>query len=246
LLLSVKDLSVAIESKTILNNLSLDINEGEVHAIMGPNGSGKSTFSNVLAGKEEYEILQGEIEFNGNNLFDLNIEERSIEGLFLAFQYPVEVPGVTITPFLQAAINSRLKAQGEEEVDALKFAKNLRESANQLGFSTEMLKRSVNEGFSGGEKKRFEILQMSILNPKLSILDETDSGLDVDAFKVVTKGINNLKNGKSSFLIITHYERLLNHIVPDYVHVMVDGKIIKSGDKSIAEYIEQNGYYNFF
>ena len=246
MLLSVKDLSVAIESKTILNNLSLDINEGEVHAIMGPNGSGKSTFSNVLAGKEEYEILQGEIEFNGNNLFDLNIEERSIEGLFLAFQYPVEVPGVTITPFLQAAINSRLKAQGEEEVDALKFAKNLRESANQLGFSTEMLKRSVNEGFSGGEKKRFEILQMSILNPKLSILDETDSGLDVDAFKVVTKGINNLKNGKSSFLIITHYERLLNHIVPDHVHVMVDGKIIKSGDKSIAEYIEQNGYYNFF
>ena len=246
MLLSVKDLSVAIESKTILNNLSLDINEGEVHAIMGPNGSGKSTFSNVLAGKEEYEILQGEIEFNGNNLFDLNIEERSIEGLFLAFQYPVEVPGVTITPFLQAAINSRLIAQGEGEVDALKFAKNLRESANQLGFSTEMLKRSVNEGFSGGEKKRFEILQMSILNPKLSILDETDSGLDVDAFKVVTKGINNLKNGKSSFLIITHYERLLNHIVPDYVHVMVDGKIIKSGDKSIAEYIEQNGYYNFF
>ena len=230
----------------ILNNLSLDINEGEVHAIMGPNGSGKSTFSNVLAGKEEYEILQGEIEFNGNNLFDLNIEERSIEGLFLAFQYPVEVPGVTITPFLQAAINSRLKAQGEGEVDALKFAKNLRESANQLGFSTEMLKRSVNEGFSGGEKKRFEILQMSILNPKLSILDETDSGLDVDAFKVVTKGINNLKNGKSSFLIITHYERLLNHIVPDYVHVMIDGKIIKSGDKSIAGYIEKNGYYNFF
>ena len=246
MLLSVKDLSVAIESKTILNNLSLDINEGEVHAIMGPNGSGKSTFSNVLAGKEEYEILQGEIEFNGNNLFDLNIEERSIEGLFLAFQYPVEVPGVTITPFLQAAINSRLKAQGEEEVDALKFAKNLRESANQLGFSTEMLKRSVNEGFSGGEKKRFEILQMSILNPKLSILDETDSGLDVDAFKVVTKGINNLKNGKSSFLIITHYERLLNHIVPDHVHVLVDGKIIRSGDKSIAEYIENNGYNNFY
>ena len=246
MLLSVKNLSVSIESKVILNNLSLDINEGEVHAIMGPNGSGKSTFSNVLAGKEDYKVIEGEIEFNGNNLFDLNIEERSIEGLFLAFQYPVEVPGVSITPFLQAAINSRLKAQGKKEVDALKFAKNLREAANQLGFSTEMLKRSVNEGFSGGEKKRFEILQMSILNPKLSILDETDSGLDVDAFKIVTKGINNLKNGKSSFLMITHYERLLNHIVPDYVHVMVDGKIIKSGDKSIAEYIEQNGYYNFF
>ncbi len=245
-MLSVKNLSVAIESKKILNNLSLDINEGEVHAIMGPNGSGKSTFSNVLAGKEDYEILEGEIKFNGNNLFDLNIEERSIQGLFLAFQYPVEVPGVTITSFLQAATNSRLKARGEEEVDALKFAKNLRASADKLGFSTEMLKRSVNEGFSGGEKKRFEILQMSILKPKLSILDETDSGLDVDAFKIVTKGINNLKNGESSFLIITHYERLLNHIVPDYVHVMVDGKIIKSGDKSIAEYIAQNGYYNFF
>ena len=246
MLLSVKNLSVSIESNVILNNLSLDINEGEVHVIMGPNGSGKSTFSNVLAGKEDYKIIEGEIKFNGNNLFDLNIEERSLEGLFLAFQYPVEVPGVSITPFLQAAINSRLIAQGKNEVDALKFAKNLRESANQLGFSTEMLKRSVNEGFSGGEKKRFEILQMSILNPKLSILDETDSGLDVDAFKIVTKGINDLKNGKSSFLIITHYERLLNHIVPDHVHVMVDGKIIKSGDKSIAEYIEKNGYYNFF
>ena len=246
MLLSVKNLSVSIESKIILKNLSLDINEGEVHAIMGPNGSGKSTFSNVLAGKEEYNIIEGEINFNGNNLFDLNIEERSIEGMFLAFQYPVEVPGVSITPFLQAVINSRLKAQGKKEVDALKFAKNLRESANQLGFSTEMLKRSVNEGFSGGEKKRFEILQMSILEPQLSILDETDSGLDVDAFKVVTEGINDLKNVNSSFLIITHYERLLNHIVPDHVHVLVDGKIIKSGDKSIAEYIENNGYYNFF
>ena len=245
MLLSVKDLSVAIESKTILNNLSLDINEGEVHAIMGPNGSGKSTFSNVLAGKEEYEILQGEIEFNGNNLFDLNIEERSIEGLFLAFQYPVSIPGVNITPFLQAAVNSKLKAHGKEEIDALTFAKNLKETANQLGFSYDMLKRSVNEGFSGGEKKRFEILQMSILKPQLSILDETDSGLDIDALKIVTEGVNNLRNKTSSFLIITHYQRLLDQIAPDYVHVMANGRIVKSGGKSIAEDIELSGYKKF-
>ena len=209
MLLSIKNLSVSIEDKQILNNLSLDINEGEVHAIMGPNGSGKSTLSNVLAGKEEYNITSGEIKFKDKNLFDLNIEERSQEGLFLAFQYPVSIPGVNITPFLQAAVNSQLKFQSKEEVDVLAFAKNLKETANKLGFSKEMLKRSVNEGFSGGEKKRFEILQMSILKPILSILDETDSGLDVDAFKIVTKGINDLKNGKSSFLIITHYERLI-------------------------------------
>ena len=245
MLLSIKNLSVSIEDKQILNNLSLDINEGEVHAIMGPNGSGKSTLSNVLAGKEEYNVLGGEIKFKDKNIFDLNIEERSQAGLFLAFQYPIAIPGVNITPFLQAAVNSKLKFQGKEEVDILAFAKNLKENAKKLGFSNEMLKRSVNEGFSGGEKKRFEILQMSILEPQLSILDETDSGLDVDAFKVVTEGINDLKNVNSSFLIITHYERLLNHIVPDHVHVLVDGKIIKSGDKSIAKYIENNGYYNF-
>tara|TARA_Y100000590_G_scaffold417377_1_gene517063 strand:+ start:857 stop:1597 length:741 start_codon:yes stop_codon:yes gene_type:complete len=246
LLLSVKNLSVSIEEKKILDDFSLEINEGEVHAIMGPNGSGKSTFSNVLAGKEEYNILKGEIKFKNKNLFDLNIEERSIEGLFLAFQYPVEVPGVSITPFLQTAINARQKSKGKEEVDALTFAKNLRESASKLGFTNDMLKRSVNEGFSGGEKKRFEILQMSILKPLLSILDETDSGLDVDALKIVTDGVNSLKNKTSSFLIITHYERLLNYIVPDKVHVMVNGKIVKSGDKSIAQQIEKNGYKEFF
>ena len=244
-MLSVKNLSVSIEDKKILNNLSLDIKEGEVHAIMGPNGSGKSTLSNVLAGKEEYNITNGEIRFKDKNIFDLNIEERSQEGLFLAFQYPVAIPGVNITPFLQAAMNSRLKANGKEEVDALTFAKKLRETANQLGFSNDMLKRSVNDGFSGGEKKRFEILQMSILKPRLSILDETDSGLDIDALKIVTEGVNNLRSKTSSFLIITHYQRLLDQISPDYVHVLANGNIVKSGDKSVAEQIELSGYKQF-
>ena len=245
MLLSIKNLSVSIEGKKILNNLSLEINEGEVHAIMGPNGSGKSTLSNVLAGKEEYNITSGEIIFKDKNIFDLNIEERAQKGLFLAFQYPVAIPGVNITPFLQAAINSRLKAKGEAELDALAFAKRLREISNQLGFSKEILKRSVNEGFSGGEKKRFEILQMCILKPQLSILDETDSGLDIDALKVVTKGVNKLRNKTSSFLIITHYQRLLDQISPDYVHVIANGKIVKSGNKSIAEDIESSGYKKF-
>ena len=245
MLLSIKDLSVSIEDKEILNNLSLDIKEGEVHAIMGPNGSGKSTLSNILAGKEEYNITSGEIQFKNKNLFDLNIEERSHEGLFLAFQYPVSIPGVNITPFLQAAMNSKLQAEGKEEVDALTFAKKLRETANQLGFSNDILKRSVNDGFSGGEKKRFEILQMSILKPRLSILDETDSGLDIDALRIVTEGVNSLRSTTSSFLIITHYQRLLDQIIPDYVHVMSNGKIVKSGDKSIAEHIELSGYKQF-
>ena len=245
MLLSIKNLSVSIEDKKILNNLSLEINEGEVHAIMGPNGSGKSTLSNVLAGNEEYNITSGEIKFKDKNIFDLNIEERAQKGLFLAFQYPISVPGVNITPFLQAAMNSQLKANGREEVDALTFAKKLRETANQLGFSKDILKRSVNEGFSGGEKKRFEILQMSILKPQLSILDETDSGLDIDALKIVTEGVNNLRSKTSSFLIITHYQRLLDQISPDYVHVITNGKIVKSGDISIAEQIENSGYKSF-
>ena len=245
MLLSINNLSVSIENEKILNNLSLEINEGEVHAIMGPNGSGKSTLSNVLAGKEGYNITSGEIKFKDKNIFDLNIEERAQKGLFLAFQYPVAIPGVNITPFLQAAVNSKLKAEGKKEVDALTFAKRLREAANQLGFSKDILKRSVNDGFSGGEKKRFEILQMSILKPQLAILDETDSGLDIDALKIVTEGVNKLRNKTSSFLIITHYQRLLDLIAPDYVHVIANGQIVKSGDKGIAEQIELSGYKNF-
>jgi len=242
--LSIKNLSVAIDDKKILDNFSLEMNKGEVHAIMGPNGCGKSTLSNVLAGKEEYEILGGEIIFKDHKLFDLNIEERSQLGIFLAFQYPIEIPGVNITPFLKASLNSKLKKEGKPEVDALSFAKELKKVASELGIKTEMLSRSVNEGFSGGEKKRYEILQMSILKPSLAILDETDSGLDVDAFKTVTQGVNRIKNDQNSFLIITHYQKLLDHIIPDFIHVMKDGKIIKSGDKSIAEQIEEHGYKN--
>ena len=242
--LSIKNLSVAIDDKKSLDNFSLEMNKGEIHAIMGPNGCGKSTLSNVLAGKEEYEILGGEIIFKDHKLFDLNIEERSQLGIFLAFQYPIEIPGVNITPFLKASLNSKLKKEGKPEVDALSFAKELKKVASELGIKTEMLSRSVNEGFSGGEKKRYEILQMSILKPSLAILDETDSGLDVDAFKTVTQGVNRIKNDQNSFLIITHYQKLLDHIIPDFIHVMKDGKIIKSGDKSIAEQIEEHGYKN--
>jgi Fe-S cluster assembly ATP-binding protein len=243
--LSIKNLSVSIEDKLILNDFSLEMNKGEVHAIMGPNGCGKSTLSNVIAGNEEYTILKGEIVFKDQNLLDLNIEERAQLGVFLAFQYPIEIPGVNITPFLKASLNAKLKKEGKEEVDALSFAKELKQVATDLGIKSEMLSRSVNEGFSGGEKKRYEILQMSILKPSLAILDETDSGLDVDAFQTVTQGINKIKNDNNSFLIITHYQKLLDHIVPDFVHIMKDGKIIKSGDHSIAKLIEESGYKNF-
>jgi len=243
--LSIKNLSVSIEDKQILKDFSIEINKGEVHAIMGPNGCGKSTLSNVLAGKEDYLITDGEIIFKDQNLLDLNIEERSQLGIFLAFQYPIEIPGVNITPFLKASLNAKLKKEGRTEVDALSFAKELKKVASDLGIKSEMLTRSVNEGFSGGEKKRYEILQMSILKPSLAILDETDSGLDVDAFKTVTEGVNRIKNKENSFLIITHYQKLLENIIPDYIHVMKDGKIIKSGDKSIAHQIEANGYRNF-
>ena len=243
--LSIKNLSVSIEDKKILNDFSIEINKVEVHAIMGPNGCGKSTLSNVIAGNEVYKILEGEIIFKDQNLLDLNIEERAQLGVFLAFQYPIEIPGVNITPFLKASLNAKLKKEGKEEIDALSFAKELKQVANELGIKSEMLSRSVNEGFSGGEKKRYEILQMSILKPSLAILDETDSGLDVDAFKTVTEGINKIKSENNSFLIITHYQKLLDHIAPDYVHVMKDGKIIKSGDQSVAKEIEESGYKNF-
>ena len=242
MLLSVNNLSASIENKQIIKNFSLDVKEGEVHAIMGPNGSGKSTLANILAGKEGYEITEGKIQFKEIDLFNLNIEERSQKGLFLAFQYPVEIPGVSITPFLKTALNSKLKNEGKDEIDPLVFAKKIKDFAQKLGIPNEMLSRSVNEGFSGGEKKRYEILQMSILQPSLSILDETDSGLDIDALKTVTEGVNNLRNPNSSFIIITHYQRLLDYIIPDFVHVMSDGCIIKSGDKSVAKEVELKGY----
>jgi len=243
--LYIKNLNVSVAGNKILNNFNLQINKGEVHAIMGPNGSGKSTLANVLAGKEDYEIHSGQIIFKNQNLFDLNIEERAKQGLFLAFQYPVEIPGVNITPFLHSSINSKLKSNNKKEIENIEFAKLLRLKAKDLGIDKEMLKRSVNTGFSGGEKKRYEILQMSILNPELAILDETDSGLDIDALKIVTEGVNQLKNQNNSFLIITHYQKLLDYISPNFVHVMINGSIIKSGDKSVAAEIEKNGFKIF-
>jgi len=244
ILLNIKNLNVSINGKEILNDFNLTINEGEVHAIMGPNGSGKSTLANVIAGNEDYEVNSGKIIFKDENLFDLNIEERAQKGVFLAFQYPVEIPGVNISPFLQASINSKLKKENKPELDNLSFVKLLRKKAEELGISSDMLKRSINTGFSGGEKKRYEILQMSVLNPEFTIFDETDSGLDVDALRIVTEGINKFKNNKNSFLIITHYQKLLDYIRPDYVHVMRNGKIVKSGDISLAAQIDKSGYQN--
>ena len=243
--LEIKNLSVKIENKKVLNNLNLKINVGEIHAIMGPNGCGKSTLANVLAGKEDYEILSGEVTFKDKDLLDLNVEERAQEGMFLAFQYPIEIPGVNITPFLHSAINSKNKKLNQGEIDNLSFAKLLKSKANELGINVDMLKRSVNTGFSGGEKKRYEILQMSILNPDLAILDETDSGLDIDALKIVTKGVNKIKSKSNSFLIITHYQKLLDYIKPDFVHVMRNGTIIKSGGTEIASEIEKDGFTVF-
>jgi Fe-S cluster assembly ATP-binding protein len=242
--LNINNLNVSIEGKKILDDFNITINQGEVHAIMGPNGSGKSTLANVLAGNEDYEVNSGKIIFKDSDLLDLNIEERAQAGIFLAFQYPVEIPGVNITPFLQSAINAKLKNNKKPELDNLSFAKILRKKAEALGINTDMLKRSINKGFSGGEKKRYEILQMSILNPEFTIFDETDSGLDVDALRIVTEGINKFKNEKNSFLIITHYQKLLDYIQPDYVHVMRNGKIVKSGDVSLASEIEKSGYQN--
>ena len=243
--LEIKNLSVKIDNKNILKNLNLKINSGEIHAIMGPNGCGKSTLANVLAGKEDYEILSGEIKFKDKDLLELNIEERAHEGIFLAFQYPIEIPGVNITPFLHSAINSRKKKLNHDEIDNLSFAKLLKLKASELGINVDMLKRSVNTGFSGGEKKRYEILQMSILDPDLAILDETDSGLDIDALKIVTEGVNKIKSQSNSFLIITHYQKLLDYIKPDYVHVMKNGSIIKSGGYEIASEIEKDGFKQF-
>ena len=241
-MLNIKDLHVSIEGKKILNGLNLSINKGEVHALMGPNGSGKSTLSYFLSGKDGYEIEKGSIDYNGKNLLDLEVDERANEGLFLAFQYPMEIPGVQTSFFLKTAINSKRKHQGLPEIDALEFAKLIKVQAQKLDISPDMLRRDLNVNYSGGEKKKQEILQMSLLNPIMSILDETDSGLDIDALRIVSEGVNKLRNKDNSFLVITHYQRLLNYIKPDYVHIIADGRIVKSGDFSLALELEEKGY----
>jgi len=241
-ILEIKNAELSINNKKILKGLSLNVNEGETHAIMGPNGSGKSTLSYMLAGRDGYELDNGSITFDSIDLTPLSPDERSNLGLFLAFQYPVELPGVSSTNFLREIFNSRKKYLGENELSHLDFIKHLRKVSENLSIKDEMLKRYVNFGFSGGEKKRFEILQMALLNPKISVLDETDSGLDVDALKIVSEGVNNLKDKKNAIVVITHYQRLLDYIKPDIVHIMSDGKIIKSGDADLALYVEKNGY----
>jgi Fe-S cluster assembly ATP-binding protein len=241
-ILEIKNLSAGVEGKQILKGVSLTINPGEVHAVMGPNGSGKSTLAAVLAGRDGYEVSGGEVLYNGKDLLDLDPEERAREGLFLAFQYPVEIPGVNSTYFLKAALNEIRKHKGESELDAMEFLTLVKEKMKLLALNDDLLKRSVNEGFSGGEKKRAEIFQMAVLEPKLAILDETDSGLDIDALKIVAAGVNKLKRADSAQLVITHYQRLLNYIVPDFVHVLVDGRIVRTGDKQLALALEEKGY----
>ena len=241
-MLEIKNLQAGIEDKPILKGIDLSVNAGEVHAIMGPNGSGKSTLASVLAGRDGYDVTGGEALLQGDDLLDLAPEERAREGVFLAFQYPVEIPGVNSAYFLRSAVNEIRKHRGEEELDAMNFLKAVKAKMKELGLSEDFLKRPVNAGFSGGEKKRNEILQMTMLNPKLAVLDETDSGLDIDALRIVADGVNRLKGQYNAQVVITHYQRLLDYIVPDFVHVLYDGRIIKSGDKTLAHELEEKGY----
>jgi Fe-S cluster assembly ATP-binding protein len=241
-MLKINNLHANVEGEKILKGLNLEIKPGEVHAIMGPNGSGKSTLASVIAGNEEYEVTEGEIVFNKSNIMELSADERAQRGIFLSFQYPIEIPGVTVTNFIRTAINQIRKAQGLQDMPANEMLKKIREKAEMLSMDRKFLSRSLNEGFSGGEKKRNEIFQMAMLEPKLAILDETDSGLDIDALRIVADGVNKLRTKDNATLVITHYQRLLDYIVPDVVHVLVDGKIIKSGDKELAKELEIKGY----
>jgi Fe-S cluster assembly ATP-binding protein len=241
-ILEIKNLHAGVESKEILKGLDLTINEGEVHAVMGPNGSGKSTLAAVLAGRDGYDVTEGEVLYLGKDLLDMDPEERAREGVFLAFQYPVEIPGVNSTYFLKSGLNEIRKHRGEKELDAMEFLSYVKEKVKLLELSEDLLRRSVNEGFSGGEKKRNEIFQMAVLEPKLAVLDETDSGLDIDALKIVSHGVNKLHRDDNAQLVITHYQRLLNYIIPDFVHVLVDGKIVRTGDKNLALELEEKGY----
>ncbi len=242
IMLKIKNLHAKVEGKDILKGINLEIKAGEVHAIMGPNGSGKSTLASVITGKEEYEMTEGEILFEKENLEDISPEERAHKGIFMSFQYPIEIPGITTTNFIKTAINETRKARGQNDMPAKDMLKMLREKCDLLDIDQKFLSRSINDGFSGGEKKRNEIFQMAMLEPKLAILDETDSGLDIDALKIVANGVNKLKRQDNSVMVITHYQRLLDHIIPDYVHVLFDGKIVKSGNKELAVELEKKGY----
>ncbi|BAV94600.1 Fe-S cluster assembly ATPase SufC [Ichthyobacterium seriolicida] len=241
-MLSIKDLRASIEGKEILKGINLEVNVGEVHAIMGPNGSGKSTFSSVITGKEEYEVDSGDIVFKGEDILELSPEERAHRGIFMSFQYPVEICGISVISFIKTAVNEKRKANGLEDMPAKEMLKMIKEKASLLEIDMDFLSRSLNEGFSGGEKKKNEIFQMAMLEPSLSILDETDSGLDIDAMRIVANGVNKLRSENNSVILITHYQRLLNYIVPDYVHVLHNGRIIKSGDKNLALELEKKGY----
>jgi Fe-S cluster assembly ATP-binding protein len=244
-MLEIKNLQVEVEGKKILNGIDLKIGDGEVHAIMGPNGSGKSTLAYVLAGKDDYEVTGGEVIYNGQNLLEMEPDERAVAGVFLAFQYPVEIPGVGTMTFLRTALNAQRKARGDAELTTPEFMKLVKETSAKLQITQDMLRRPLNVGFSGGEKKRNEIFQMALLQPKLSVMDETDSGLDIDALKVVADGVNALRGPERSFLVITHYQRLLNYIVPDVVHVMSKGRIVRSGGKELALELEEHGYADY-